>query len=233
MTTPMKKNVAKEKTLGILMLDSKFPRITGDVGSPNTFPFPVKKLIIKGASPQRVVLEGDYALLEPFIKGALELEREGVDAITTSCGFMAMFQKELAEKVHIPLFTSSLLQVSLAYNCLPPNKCVGILTADSRNLSERHFKGAGIDQIPKVVYGMEGSHFHDIFVKNSEHLNIQQAQHDVVGIAKRMVHEHPEVGAIVLECTNMPPYAYAVATVTDMPVYDITTLAAYVMAGHF
>ena len=180
-----------------------------------------------------MVLEGDYALLEPFIKGALELEREGVNAITTSCGFMAMFQKELAEKVHIPLFTSSLLQVSLAYNCLPPKKCVGILTADSRNLSERHFKGAGIDQIPKVVYGMEGSHFHDIFVKNSEHLNIQQAQQDIVGIAKRMVHEHPEVGAIVLECTNMPPYAYAVATVTDMPVYDITTLAAYVMAGHF
>ena len=80
---------------------------------------------------------------------------------------------------------------------------------------------------------MEGSHFHDIFVKNSEHLNIQQAQQDIVGIAKRMVHEHPEVGAIVLECTNMPPYAYAVATVTDMPVYDITTLATYVMAGHF
>ncbi len=46
-----------------------------------------------------------------------------------------------------------------------------------------------------------------------------------------MVDEHPEIGPIVLECTNMPPYARAVADVTGRPVYDITTLAETVMRG--
>lgn len=213
------------------MLDTHFPRIPGDVGNPETFPFPIRKRIVQGASTQRVVVEGDKALLEPFLQGAAELEQEGVSAITTSCGFLAMFQKEVAARVSIPVFTSSLLQVALVANGLPAGKCVGIMTADSRNLSVRHFQGVGIECVQKVIYGMEHTHFHDVFVGDAEHLDREQAQRDMVETARRMVRENPNVGAIVFECTNMPPYAHAVARETGLPVYDITTLAAYMMSG--
>ncbi|MGE4277355.1 MAG: aspartate/glutamate racemase family protein [Lawsonibacter sp.] len=220
------------KSLGILMLDTKFPRIPGDVGNPETFPFPIQKLLVTGADPKRVVIEGDPALLEPFLQGAEELERLGVSAITTSCGFLAMFQKELAARVTIPVFASSLLQVNLVSNSLPADKCVGIMTADSRNLDHRHFSGVGIEHIKKVVYGMENTHFHDVFVGNSEHLDQELACRNMVDVSKRMVKENPDVGAIVFECTNMPPYASAVFQAVGLPVYDITTLAAYMMSGN-
>jgi len=221
--------MSAEKTLGILMLDTKFPRINGDIGNVNSFDFTLNKLLVKEANPTTVVLKGDQGLLEPFLKGAEELERQGVTAITTSCGFLAMFQKELAAHVKVPVFASSLLQVAMVANLLPEDKCVGIMTADSSKLTDRHFRGVGAENVRKVVYGLQGTHFHHVFVGNHEEMDYDQAVQDMVGVAKQMVAEHPEVGAIVFECTNMPPYAKAVSEAVGLPVYDITTLANYVM----
>ena len=218
-----------DQVLGILMLDTHFPRIKGDVGNPESFSCPVRKLTVRGASPDRVVREADPALLEPFLQAAEQLEREGCAAVTTSCGFLAMFQKELAARVSIPVFTSSLLQVRTAYGLLPEGKKVGILTADGRKLGERHFRGAGIEDVPKVVYGMEGTHFHDIYVGDRKDLDPVRAGEELQRVALRMVEEHPEVGAVVCECTNMPPYTDALRRILKCPVYDILTLADHVM----
>ena len=218
-----------DQMLGILMLDTHFPRIKGDVGNPESFSCPVRKLTVRGASPDRVVREADPALLEPFLQAAEQLEREGCAAVTTSCGFLAMFQKELAARVSIPVFTSSLLQVRTAYGLLPEGKKVGILTANGRKLGECHFRGAGIEDVPKVVYGMEGTHFHDIYVGDREDLDPARAGEELQRVALRMVEEHPEVGAVVCECTNMPPYTDALRRILKCPVYDILTLAEYVM----
>lgn len=217
------------KKLGILMLDTHFPRIPGDVGNEKSFSFPIVKKIVTGASTRRVVLEGDSSLLRPFLDAARELEAEGVAAITTSCGFLAMFQRELAAAVNIPVFTSALLQAALLVPILKGGQAVGILTADGRKLGERHFQGVGITHVPKVVYGMEGTAFGEVFVGDSPTLDRATAEREMRAVARRMVEEHPEIGPVVLECTNMPPYARAVADVTGRPVYDITTLAETVM----
>ena len=70
--------------MGIIMLETHFPRIPGDVGNASTWSFPVIYRVAKDASPHRVVNEGDISLLEPFIDAAEELEGEGASAITTS-----------------------------------------------------------------------------------------------------------------------------------------------------
>jgi len=134
--------------LGILMLDTTFPRIPGDIGNANSFPFPVRYKRVKGASPKRVVEEADPALLEPFITAARELEAEGVKAITTSCGFLALFQRELVAAVHVPLFSSSLLQIPLLYEIFGRGGKAGVLTARAAALTERHFEGCGVQGIP-------------------------------------------------------------------------------------
>ena len=211
------------------MLDTRFPRIPGDVGNEHSFSFPILKKVVPGASTRRVVTEGDSSLLEPFLAAARELEEEGADAITTSCGFLAMFQKELSEAVHVPVFTSSLLQCALLAPMLRGDEVIGILTSDGRTLGERHFRGVGISDVPKVVYGLEGTSVNDVFVGGNPDLDPQRAQQEMISVACRMVAEHPEVGPIVFECTNMPPYAAAVSRATGRAVYDITTLAETVM----
>lgn len=224
--------------LGILMLDTRFPRIPGDIGNPETFTFPVKKLVVEGCGSRRVVEEGDPALLEPFLAAAERLEREGALALTTSCGFLAMFQKELAAHVRIPVITSSLLQVPSVQAMLPEGKRAGILTASAHSLSGRHFAGAGIwkntdpmdpENVPPIVYGMEGTCFYDVFIGDSPAMDRSRVEMAVCARARQMVTDHPEAGAIVFECTNMPPYAAAVTKETGLPVFDITTLCEAVM----
>ena len=220
-------------TLGILMLNTKFPRIPGDVGNPESFSFPVQKKIVELANPQSVVFHNTPSLLAEFIRGAAELEESGVKAITTSCGFLAMYQKELAAAVHIPVFTSSLLQVGMISAMLPAEKCVGIMTISANNLGERHFRGVGIEDVKKVVRGMDGTYFHDVFTDQASGFDKGRAEGDMVAVARTMVRDHPEIGAIVFECTNMPPYARAVEQAVGLPVYDIVTLANYMMSETF
>src|SRR5712691_11794663 len=131
-------------SVGILMLDTQFPRIPGDMGNAATFDFPVLYHRVAGASPDRVVRRGQRELLPAFVEGARSLEREGVRAVTTNCGFLAKFQAELAAAVSIPVFTSSLMLVPLVQRMLPPGRAVGILTVNASSLGAAHLAGAGI-----------------------------------------------------------------------------------------
>src|SRR5256712_4978923 len=139
-------------TVGILMLDTRFPRIPGDMGNAATFPFPVRYQRVSGADPDRVVRQGAAGLLGAFVDGARQLESEGVGAITTNCGFLVKFQRELATSVRVPVFTSSLLLVPLVHRLLPPSQRIGILTVDAGSLTQEHLDGAGISgDIPLAV----------------------------------------------------------------------------------
>jgi hypothetical protein len=212
--------------VGILMLDTVFPRVPGDVGHAGTFPFPVLHHRVRRATPVRVVREGDPGLLDPFIEGARALEAAGVLAVAGGCGFLATFQPQLAEAVSVPVLTSALLWVPMVARTLGPRRAVGIMTVDSGALGPRHFAGAGItEKIPIVVAGMETGHaFAQVLLNNELELDVEAARREHVAVAREFVERHPEIGAIVLECTNMPPYAAAIQAATGRPVYDICGL---------
>jgi len=216
--------------VGILMLDTRFPRIRGDIGNASTFDFPVRYHRVAGALPERVVRGAGRELLPLFVEGARILEGEGVRAITTSCGFLARFQPELARAVRVPLFTSALLLVPLVHRMLPPDRVVGIMTADASALGAEHFGGAGITpEMPVVVAGLETEkEFTRVLLADLPALDVDAARGEHVAVARRLVAAHPEVGAIVFECTNMPPYRADVQEATGRPVFDVTTLVRMV-----
>lgn len=220
------------EAIGIIMLDTVFPRITGDIGSASTFSFPVRYKIVKGASPQRVVKEADLSLLKPFIEAAQELQRDGVRAITTSCGFLAIFQKQLAESVDIPVFTSSLLQVHMVRNIINSRQKVGILTARAQSLTSHHFAGVGLENIDAVIAGMdEAKEFTSTFVEGKPMLDVDICRDELVDTARKMVNNNPEIGAIVLECTNMPPFSRAIQDAVRLPVFDVVTMINYIYSA--
>jgi hypothetical protein len=217
-------------SLGVLMLDTRFPRIPGDIGNADTFDFPVRYHRVPGATPDRVVRGDGGDLLPLFMEGARILEREGVRAITTSCGFLARFQEALAAAVGVPLFTSSLLLVPLVHRMLPPERVVGIMTVDASALGAEHLVSAGITRPMGVrVAGLETEgEFTRVLLADLPVLDVEAARAAHVAVARRLVTAHPEVGAIVLECTNMPPYRADVQAATGRPVLDITTLVRMV-----
>src|SRR3970040_794073 len=125
------------------MLDTRFPRIPGGMGNAATFPFPVRYHRGSGAAPDLVVRRGAEGLLPAFVEGARTLEREGVGAVTTNCGFLVKYQRELAAALRVPVFTSSLLLVPLVHRMLPPGRRVGLMTVNAATLTAAHLRGAG------------------------------------------------------------------------------------------
>ena len=210
--------------IGIIMLQSAFPRIPGDMGNASTWNFPILYEIVDGASPHKVVAEHDPALLKPFIQAAQKLEADGVRAITTNCGFLAMFQKQMSEAVNVPLFSSTLLMVPFIYSMLPLHKKVGIITINKVTLSDTVLQGAGCSAIPKIIVGLEDEEqFTSTILHNRLVLDIDTCRREHVRVAERLVRSNPDVGAILLECTNMPPYAHAIQHATGLPVFDIVS----------
>ena len=211
-------------TLGVLMLDTRFPRPVGDIGHPGTFAFPVRHRTVRGASPRRVVVERDPRLVAPFVAAARELEADGVAAITTSCGFLALFQRELAASVAVPLWTSSLLLVAELEAALRPGERVGVVTVDAESLSADHLRAVGARADTPIEGLALDSRFRATLLDDLDTLDEREARQATVAAAERLVARRSDVRAIVLECTNLPPYADAVRDATGLPVHDITTL---------
>jgi hypothetical protein len=207
------------RALGVLMLDTRFPRPVGDIGHPATFDFPVRYAVVEGASPQRVVRERDAALLGPFIEAGLRLVEAGAAAVTTSCGFQVLFQHELQAALPVPVWTSSLL-------LLADLRCAGVVTADAMALGSEHLQAAGADPATPVEGLTPGCAFQRTLIENLPTLDVEDARLQVVAAAERLLQRGPQLTDIVLECTNMPPYADAVRRATGRRVHDITTLIA-------
>ena len=210
--------------LGVLMLDTRFPRIVGDIGHPHTFDFPVRHEVVHGASPQRVVRDRDPSLLQPFVAAGESLVRSGASAITTSCGFLVLFQRELQEALPVPVWTSSLLLLPQIQATLPAGCKVGVVTVDAAALSAEHLRAAGADASTPVEGLAPGCAFQRTLLNDEAWFDVDAAKQATVEAALRLVERRPDVAAIVLECTNMPPYAEAVRAATGRAVHDITTL---------
>ncbi len=207
--------------VGVLMLDTRFPRPVGDIGNPQTFAalgIPVQYQVVAGASPERVVRRGEPLLLPNFIAAAQALVARGAGLITTSCGFLVQFQADLEAALPVPVVTSSLLWLQQ----LKENSAV--LTIDAQALTARHLAAAKAKLHTPIGGVRRDCEFQTRILSNSPQLDLAQAQQDVVNAARELVTRHPATHCIVLECSNMAPYAGAVAAATQCRVEHIMSL---------
>ena len=217
--------------VGILMLEARFPRIPGDMGNALTWPFPVLYKVVSGATPDRVVRHRSEGLLPAFLDAAAELARLGADGITTTCGFLSLYQREIAAHVGVPVASSSLMQIPLIERTLPPGRRVGIVTISAPSLTREHLVAAGADPETPVVGTDGGREFTRCMVDDMPTLNAAAAERDILDAGDALVAAHPDTGAVLLECTNMVPYARALSEHLRLPVYSIYTFVTWFQAG--
>jgi len=231
MTTPAPgKSVARKRTyygvpIGILMLDTKFQRFNGDIGNAETWPFPVQYKVVRGAVPNKVVdLLNNRDLFRRFVDAPDELVAEGVDGITTTCGFLALYQQELAAHCSVPVATSALLQVPMVARMLPKGKRVGILTFAAESLTVHHLASVSIDPDTPVIGMPPTSEFQRSIREGDSAVPFEILKDEVLDVAERMVEADPSIGAIVCECTNITPYSHEINRRLGVPVFDMVTL---------
>lgn len=219
--------------LGILMLEARFPRVHGDIGNAMTWPFPVQYRVVKGASPDKVVRQDPMKLVDDFILAAQELVAAGCDGITTNCGFLALTQERISAAVPVPVATSSLMQVPMVQALLPPGKKVAVLTISKATLTLDHLRAAGVSDPGSVpIFGTDnGRTFTKSILEDHPSINFADCRLDLLDAAREIVQSDRSIGAIVLECTNMTPYAADIRKVTGLPVYSIYTFVKWFQSG--
>ena len=220
------------QSVGVLLLDCHMPFPPGDVANASTYSYPVIYKIVSGLETDKC-LNGAPEFAEKVAAAANELVAEGVKGISSDCGFFLQFQKAVADKVDAPVALSSLLQIPLIERSISPSAAVGIITADSTNLTEAFLARAGIvPKNPLVIRGMQDEpEFFSAILEPKGTMDTDLINNETVAIAKSMREEHPEIGAFLLECSLLPPYASAVQAAVGLPVFDFITLIDYMQSG--
>ncbi len=218
--------------VGILMQNDAIVRLPGDVGNATTFEFPVRYALVSGVGGNDLKDPENLERLAPsYIDAARRLEREGVRMLAAGCGFSSILQPLLAASVNIPVFTSSLMQVPQVAQSLG-NRAVGILTANAQVLDDRYFEPLGwrSSSFNVRIWGIEEEQdLMDVLSRGGLPLPelLQRGNNAMRRVACHMVRRYPEIGAIVMECTNLPPFSAEVSAATGLPVFDIVTLVRW------
>lgn len=218
--------------IGILLLDYRGPFIPGDVGNATSYGYPVLYKLVKGLTLDRV-LAGDPDCEADIVEAALELERFGVRGISSDCGFLVQYQDAVRNAVKVPVFMSSLLQIPFLAQTLGRGRPVGCITATRQKLGNRVLELAGIgSEIEVAISGMEDQpHFRQAILEEAGDLDSELIEAETIACARELRDRHPDMGAIVLECSMLPPYAKSVQDETGLPVFDFLTMINYFHEG--
>jgi len=214
--------------IGIILLDLWYPVVPGNVANASTFDFPVMYKILKGTTVPRI-FAGDPAILDLLLEAGRELEEQGVRAIIGACGYFGNFQKEAAARLDVPVYLSSLLQIPIVRRGLKPNQKVGVICASAPSMTPKLLSQNGVDDLSDIVItgAQDLSEFQQI-LKTAGSFNSKKIEQQLVGLAKQFVSDNPDIGAILLECSDMPPYAWAIQNAVRLPVFDFITLINWV-----
>lgn len=211
---------------GILTLYAWLPLPPGHICNVGSFPFTAKMEMVDGANQKRMH-SSDDTLLPALISTAQRLEREGCRFLASTCGYFGHFQKEVAASVDIPCYLSSVIQVPWVRAGLRDDQRIGIICGDAPNLTYHLFESCGVSRADYercYIYGAQDKPVFSTFTELPGHYDFSEVRGEIVSIAKQMVHDHPDIGAILLECTDLPPFAADISAAVNLPVYDVMSM---------
>ena len=217
--------------LGILMLETRWPRAPGDTGNAATWPFPVLYRVVRGATARIVIDEKGKGLERDLLEAAAELVLDGADGIATTGGFLSIFQRPLADRCGVPVASSSLMQIPPVRSLLPAGKRVGVITIHGERLGPDHLLAAGAAADTPVVGTESGRELTRALLDDRPELDYGLAEQDMLDAGETLMSRHADIGAIVFECHNMAPFSRAMATAFGVPVYDVHTFLTWFHAG--
>ncbi len=225
--------------VGILLLERARtpgirPFIPGSVGNASTWSVPVRYKTMPGISFKEIIGPNAGELASAVAQAASELESEGARLITSNCGFMVRYQGAVRAAVEVPVLLSSLLLAPFLERMLPQERALGIITANASALTQDVLEAAGLPAKCQrfVVAGLEDSpSFASAFLTARGDLDVSAVETETVAAAVALLKRRPDIGMLLLECSELPPYAGAVQRATGVPVFDFTSMVEFFVGG--
>lgn len=217
--------------VGILMLDTQFQRLPGDIGNALTWDFPVLYKVVTGATQDRVFTEGLDGLLAPFVDGCTELAALGVSGIITSCGYLAPLQSDISDRSPVPVVTSALMQIPMVQALIGTLRRVGVITIDAASLTDDHLPDRMTLNDVRVSGMPDDGIIRRDLRNNRQAVDAAAQEAELCRVGLALQSANPDLGAIVVECTNLAPHSKALSRATGLPVFDIVTLVNWFHAS--
>ncbi len=217
-------------TIGILVQDVHYPLIPGNVVNADTYSFPVRMEIVPGANQARMHT-GDRTLLPALVDTSRQLELQGCRAVCAACGYFGAFQRDVADQLDIPVYLSSLVQIPWIRVGLRTGQKIGILCADYENFTKNLLFSCGVSEEDQQICRVAGAgklpEFSALLERRGHFDNGVLCQ-ELISLAKQLISDNPDIGALLLECSDMPPYSAAIQREVKLPVFDYITMINYV-----
>ncbi|WP_326975514.1 aspartate/glutamate racemase family protein [Caproicibacter sp. BJN0012] len=214
-------------SVGILYIEHvNYPMMPGNVVNACTYHFPVRMMAVPHLTNTRL-FEGDPAIADDIILAARHMvEKEGVRAICSACGFFGNYHKLVAEALDVPVAMSSLVQIPMIQAMLKPDQKIGILTANAASMTKKLFENCCVTRTDNLVVQdtRHTKHFANAVVDMAGYMDNGKARDEIVSLATELLKKDGSIGAILLECSDMPPYAADIQAATQLPVFDFITL---------
>lgn len=212
--------------VGIIAIDLVYPKLPGNVVNASTYAFPV--LYEKVSFEIEALFRGDRQIEEQIINAARKLEGEGVRAIIGACGFFAHFQNSVKAAVNVPVYLSSLCQLPVIKTGLKEDQKIAVIAASGESVTDRLLEKVGSSREDCLVFDVGSLESFSSIRWGKTSLDNGKLTEDLMDLGRKIRLEHPEAGAILLECSDLPPYAWAIQKASGLPVYDFITLIQWV-----
>ncbi|TYO61164.1 hypothetical protein FXV83_39675 [Bradyrhizobium hipponense] len=225
--------------LGVLMMErmgsENRPFIPGDTGNASTWTVPARYKVVPGLSVSRIFAPDAGEMLSTVVEAAKELAREGAQLITCQCGYSIQYQAAVRDAVDVPVFLSSLLLAPFLERMLPRGKALGIMVASKSVLTPDMLEAAGLPASlgrRVAIVGLEDTPaFAESWIRSVGRLDVKAVEKDVVDTAVALVNDRLDIGMLLLECGDLPPYAASVQSATGLPVFDYTSMVEFFIGG--
>jgi Asp/Glu/hydantoin racemase len=214
--------------IGIIVIDVWYPMLPGNVANASTYSFPVAYSVLRGATVEQI-LTGDPILKDLIIEAGKELiQTQGVRAIVGACGSFANYQSEVAAALDVPVFMSVMLQAPMILRALKPQQKLGIIAASESAVTAKVFQECGItDSSRLVIVGAKKLSEFQKILQCQGGFDTSALEQGIVALATDMVAADPDVSALLLQCSDLPPYAAAIQNATGLPVFDMNGLVEW------
>lgn len=209
--------------VGIIHIEQVwYPLVPGNVVNASTWDFPVRLKAVAGLDIPSLFGGQAVDVSVEVLAACRELEAEGVRAISGACGFFGRYQQVVASQLSVPVALSSLVQLPWIRAVLPGRR-IAVLTADSTAMDAELLAACGVaDDSDLVIGGLQDAPQFSAILQGRGQFNHEMVQAEVVTAALDLCAQ-PDVGAVLLECSDLPPYAAAVQAAVGLPVFDFTT----------
>lgn len=208
--------------IGIIAVHLIYPKLPGNVANATTYPFPV--LYEEVDFEIERLFEGDPSIESIIVEAAKKLERQGVRAIIGACGYFAHFQESVRNAVDVPVFLSSLCQLPLIKTALSAKKRIAVLAASGDSINDSLLGKIGTDISRIIVRNIGSMESFSAIRYGRTTLDNGALRRDLCRTAEELILAEPDIGAILLECSDLPPYAKDIQAVTGLPVFDFNTM---------